>query len=68
MTLNENCHFALSSESRWRNPYYRIAGKGFVQSGMNADMIILCGNSVSESDFAQVPVIENDCLLYDEVR
>ncbi len=36
------------------------------RAGMNTDMIILCGNSVSESSFAHVPVIEDNCLMYDE--
>lgn len=32
----------------------------------NEEIMILCGSSVSESDFAEVPVIEDNCLLYDE--
>ncbi len=40
--------------------------RGLSKADRNAEMIILCGNSLSESDFAEVPVIEDDCMLYDE--
>lgn len=47
----------------------RIIGSqvsGLSRADRNAEMIILCGTSVSESDFAEVPVIEDKGLLYDE--
>ncbi len=40
--------------------------RGLSEADRNTDIVILCGSRVSESDFAQVPVIENNCLLYDE--
>ena len=40
--------------------------KGLSKTDRNTEMIILCGSSVSESDFAEVPVIEDNCMLYDE--
>jgi hypothetical protein len=40
--------------------------RGLSKANRNAEMIILCGSSVSESDFAEIPVIEDDCLLYEE--
>ncbi len=39
---------------------------GLSKANRNAEMIILSGSSISESDFAEVPVIEDDCMLYDE--
>jgi len=39
---------------------------GLYKVGKNAELFILCGDSHSESNFADVPVIENNCLLYDE--
>jgi glycosyltransferase involved in cell wall biosynthesis len=39
---------------------------GLSKADRNAEMIILCGSRVSESDFAEVPVIEDPCMLYDE--
>jgi hypothetical protein len=40
--------------------------RGLSEADRNAEMIILCGSSDSESDFAGVPVMEDNCLLYDE--
>jgi hypothetical protein len=40
--------------------------RGLSEADGNADIILLCGNSASESDFADVPVIEDKRLLYDE--
>jgi hypothetical protein len=40
--------------------------RGLSKADHDAEMIILCGSSVSESDFADIPVIEDDCMLYDE--
>ncbi len=40
--------------------------RGLSKTGGNAEIIILCGNSASESDFSGIPVIEDDCMLYDE--
>ena len=40
--------------------------RGLSEADSNTNIVILCGSRVSESDFAQVPVIEDDCLLYDE--
>jgi glycosyltransferase involved in cell wall biosynthesis len=39
---------------------------GLFKANRNAEMIILCGSSISESDFAEIQVIEDDCMLYDE--
>jgi glycosyltransferase involved in cell wall biosynthesis len=39
---------------------------GLSQADPDTEMIILCGSSVSESYFAEVPIIEDSCLFYDE--
>lgn len=39
---------------------------GLSKPGRIGEMLILCGNGDSESGFAEVPLIADPCLLYDE--
>jgi glycosyltransferase involved in cell wall biosynthesis len=40
--------------------------RGLSETNPDAEIVILCGSRVSESVFGKTPVLEDECLLYDE--